>query len=145
MLPELSHIKFLKLQDRFHRAVHKSPVSCILRVTNVTDSPTEKGFTKFTGDSTRGFTDYTFKCLYQREIPQWSRIKQGLNQDISGLVYLSGKDVLETFLGVIPHEHLLTKVFLYDDEFGVESQVQKEPLYNSLIALELRLRCFKRM
>lgn len=144
MIPELSHIKFLKYRDRFHSSVQKSPVSCIITLSVVQnpDDITEdvKSFSDFTGDSTRVETTYTFKCLYQREISPVTRTKFGLNEDVSGLVYLSAKDV-EDKIGRWKLDYReVAKLTLYETDYAVSSLMFKEPMFDSCVALEFRVK-----
>lgn len=137
MISTLSHSKFIQYQVAFERSIRQTPAEATLILTKNIVSTGE--FTDFTGESGRGEVRHTIKCLYKRDFSRSERIKQGIEEEVSGVVYLSPRDLMDT-LGTFKLDKFKTRVVLNDIEYIVGSTIYRAPFYNSCIAVELRLR-----
>lgn len=135
----LSAQRFNNFRDRFYKEVTKSPVTALLRFYTVNSIG---AFTDITGDSDREYEQISVKCLYDREMTEFKRSKYGLEQDVSGLLFVSPihfsqatpdyKKWIENFNKI--------RVVLYAGEYQVSLIRLKEPLYGSFICAELHLK-----
>lgn len=91
--------KFLQYQNLFYKKIQNTPYKIDLEVITVKPvEPTEEfSMDAFVGDSPRTSKFYSFRALYEKEIPGRTREKYGLPKEVNGVVYLSPKQLLPKF------------------------------------------------
>lgn len=91
--------KFLQYQNLFYKKIQNTPYKIDLEVITVKPvEPTEEfSIDAFVGDSPRTSEIYSFRALYEKEIPNRVREKYGLPREVNGVVYLSPKQLLPKF------------------------------------------------
>lgn len=136
MITALTHTRFLRYQELFRLSVQKAPISIDLLITSMT---TVGGFTDFTGDSARSEKTYRVKALYRRDFSTNDRIKYGIPDEVSGIVYVAPRELIDT-MGTFKLNRFKTKVRLHDIVYVVENVIYKAPFYNSCISVEIRLK-----
>lgn len=95
----VSKTKFLQYQDVFYRKLLNTPYRIRFEVVTVQETEPTKEFSMdaFVGDSPRTSKFYEFRAFYEKEIPNRTREKYGLPQEVNGVVYLSPKQLIPIF------------------------------------------------
>lgn len=80
----------------FYQKIQQTPYKIKLEVvtTKKTTDSEEFSLESFVGDSPRESKFYEFRCLYEKDIADWSREKYGLPKEVNGVVYLSPKQIV---------------------------------------------------
>lgn len=136
VIQKISKYQFEQYRETYRRMVEKSPIFCDLEITTTINST--GSFTNFTGDNQRLTTKYNFPCLYNRNIAQNERIKYGLHESVTGILYLSPTH-LQNRLGSFKLDKRKVVVYLTEEKFIVDTIVYLSPMYNSCLTVEIRL------
>lgn len=91
--------KFLSYQNLFYKKIQATPYKIRLEIVTVQPVQQTEEFSmdSFVGDSPRSSVFYTFRCLYEKEIPNRTREKYGLPKEVNGVIYLSPKQLKQHF------------------------------------------------
>lgn len=135
IVEHLTPTRFLQYQEAFYNEVSKSPLTCdlIIQVVSSTDD-----LSTFVGDSTRSQTIYKIPILWERNLDSVNRSKWGFEQSRDSTLYIAPKS-LEKKLGHYNITPLNTRIVFQDREWIVEKVDKLSPLFNSCIALEVKL------
>lgn len=140
----LTHSRFLRYREAFYKKVIQSPqvVELVMHQTEAAgeDVPARrKSLLDFVGDSPRIEKGYLLHCLYEHTTDPHVREKRGLNDEVSGVVYLAPQQ-LKALTGKETLDRLATKIKFRGAEFIVDSVVQLEPFFGTCISVEVRLK-----
>lgn len=124
------------MQEELYLTFNNSPLVCTLHIASIDAGATS--FQRFVGESSRTYTDYPIKCLWDRNFSPYQREKYGISEDVTGAVYLSPKMVKKK-LGYWKLDKLKTKISFNGENFIVDELNFLGEMYNSCIAIELRL------
>ena len=87
---------FYKYQNIFYKKLLATPYRIQLEVVTVQRPEPSEEFSMeaFVGDSPRTSKFYDFRCLYEKDISEWTREKYGLPNTVNGVIYLSPKQLV---------------------------------------------------
>lgn len=92
----ISKGKFLSYQSAFYKRIMATPYKVQLEVVEVSKK-SDDFMDSFVGDSERSSKLYEFRALYEKEISNRTREKYGLPKEVSGVIYLSPKQLTPIF------------------------------------------------
>nr|UWD62246.1 MAG: hypothetical protein [Bacteriophage sp.]DAW11950.1 MAG TPA: hypothetical protein [Caudoviricetes sp.] len=136
----ISRARFFKYQQEFYKKLRQTPYEVRLDIISVTKKTTEDDvfdFDSFVGDSDRITSEsYTFRALYEKEIPNRTREKYGLPKEVNGIVYLSPKQLVPK-LGDYHLNWNKTKIHFEGHVQVIDKIIYLEELYGSCIGLQI--------
>lgn len=136
----ISRARFFKYQQEFYKKLRQTPYEVRLDIISVTKKTTEDDvfdFDSFVGDSDRITSEsYTFRALYEEEIPNRTREKYGLPKEVNGIVYLSPKQLVPK-LGDYHLNWNKTKIHFEGHVQVIDKIIYLEELYGSCIGLQI--------
>lgn len=136
----ISRARFFKYQQEFYKKLRQTPYEIRLDIISVTKKTTEDDvfdFDSFVGDSDRITSEsYTFRALYESEIPNRTREKYGLPKEVNGIVYLSPKQLVPK-LGDYHLNWNKTKIHFEGHVQVIDKIIYLEELYGSCIGLQI--------
>lgn len=136
----ISRARFFKYQQEFYKKLQQTPYEVRLDIISVTKKTTEDDvfdFDSFVGDSDRITSEsYTFRALYEMEIPNRTREKYGLPKEVNGIVYLSPKQLVPK-LGDYHLNWNKTKIHFEGHVQVIDKIIYLGELYGSCIGLQI--------
>ena len=136
----ISTAKFRHYQEVFYKKICKVPFTVDIEIFSVTSSPVgEFSVEAFVGDSVRTSKTYSFRALYEREIPARVREKYGLPKEVNGIIYLSPIALVQQ-LGDFRLDWNKTVIHFAGRSQVIQKIEYLEPLYNSCIGVQIFLK-----
>ena len=136
-ITRITQTRFVRFRQQFFKTLQCVPSECTLIFTSKAESTGQ--FTNFTGESDRVKEEHTVKCLYKREFSANDRVKYGLHEDVSGVVYVAPTDLVDA-LGTFKIDKRKFSVLLNEINYIVDTVIFRGPFYNSCIAVEIRVK-----
>jgi len=131
--------QFLNYQNIFYQKLLRTPHSVSLEVVTVHHEHPEEEFSfeRFVGDSKRETKLYdNIQALYEKEVPNRTREKYGLSYEVSGVVYLSPKQIEPIFSTyVIPLN--TTKIHFNGRVQVIDKIIYLEEMYGSCVGIQI--------
>ncbi len=132
---------FLHYQRAYYNkvAAMPNPEKVTLRVVQVESTGT---FTDFTGEGDREYTDYQMPCLYQRNISDLFRTRNGIEADVTCVVWIPALSYFKS-RQTWDFSEIGGSVRLFDVEYDINRVIVLEPFVingvNMAVAYELHL------
>lgn len=135
--------KFLQYQNIFYKKLLATPYKIQLEIVSVAPKAETEEFSMddFVGDNPRTSAFYTFRALYEKEIPTRTREKYGLPKEVNGVVYLSPKQLVPVF-GTYRLDWNKTKVHFEHSTQVIEKIIYLEEFveYGSCVGVQIFLK-----